>query len=543
MKALWNMSIDATSLCQLGNTLYQQGRRTEALVAYEKSLEIKPDYPAALNNRGVTLLALKEPVRALESFDAAIALHPTFAEAFYNKANTERQLQRFTEALESYEHAVAIKSNYAEAFNNRGNVLQELGRSQDALKSYEKALDLDPYYIDAIENKGILLVELGLMAAARQSLETVLSIAPRRARAHFHLIRIKRMTRDDPQLPVLEALEREKGALGESSAIDINFALGKAYDDIGDYELAFARFARGNALKRTRIQYHEAGILSLLNRTSATFTKDKISARRGWGDASAAPIFIFGMPRSGSTLVEQILSRHPKISARGESDAFSESAAGVMGLERRSLLPPKISSDLSSPQLQEIARRYLRTMDGSAGGQKRTTDKNLSNFFYAGLIHLAMPNARLIHTRRDPVDTCWSCFSQRFGESGAPPFAYDLGEVGRFYRSYDILMQHWRRVLPEGELLTVDYEDVVADIEGQARKILAYCGLEWDSACLTFYKGDRHVRTASAGQVARPIYKDAIGRWRNYEGHLQPLLDELAPMLTGHGTAMAANGS
>ena len=535
------MSIEATSLCRMGNELHQQGRHSEALVAYDQALALNPHYPAALHNRGVVLLVLREPARALQSFEKALSLEPAFAEALYNRANALTELKRVAEALADYDRALAVRPNYPEAFNNRGNALQELGRPLEALESYDRALALRPSYADALENKAILQSEFGEVDAARQALEALIRVEPRRARAHFHLVRMKRMTRDDPQLGILERLERDRRSTGEKEAVDINFALGKAYDDIGDYERAFACFAEGNALKRAGIVYDEAKALARLQRISVAFTSEAMSACRGFGDSTAAPIFIFGMPRSGSTLIEQILSRHPDVSTRGEVDAFEEASANVVDADGGYLPLPEMFSRLTPEQLRAIAQRYLQKIKIEGEGERRTTDKKPSNFLFAGLIHLALPRARLIHTRRDPIDTCWSCFSQRFGDGGLPS-AYDLGELGRFYRAYDSLLEHWRRVLPEGAILTVDYEDVVADLEGQTRRILAHCGLDWNDACLEFEKSRRQVRTASAGQVNQPLYRTAVGRGRNYQRFLGPLLNELeAPSRPGPaGRAPAA---
>jgi tetratricopeptide (TPR) repeat protein len=537
------MSIEATSLCRTGNELHQQGRHSEALAAYDQALELNPHYPAALHNRGVVLLALREPARALQSFERALSLQPAFAEALYNRANALTELKRIREALADDEKAIAVRPNYPEAFNNRGNALQQLGRPLEALESYDRALALRPSYADALENKAILQGEFGDVDAARQTLEALIRVEPRRARAHFHLVRMKRVTRDDPQLGILERLQRDRGATEQEETVDINFALGKAYDDIGEYERAFAHFAEGNALKRARIAYDEADTLARLRTIAAAFTTEAMNAYRGFGDSSAAPIFIFGMPRSGSTLIEQILSRHPDVSTRGEVDAFEKASANVVDAVVGRLSLPEMFSRLTPEKLQAIAQRYLQTIKIEGEGERRTTDKNPSNFLFAGLIHLALPRARLIHTRRDPIDTCWSCFSQRFGDGGLPS-AYDLGELGRFYRAYDSLLEHWRRVLPEGAILTVDYEDVVADLGGQTRRILAHCGLDWDDRCLEFEKSRRQVRTASAGQVNQPLYKTAVGRGRHYERFLGPLMNELAaqsrPCPSGRAPAAVA---
>ena len=513
------MFTDPISLCQLGNELYLQGRHAEAVAAYDSAIAEIPDYCAALNNRGVVLLALGEATKALASFETALAFEPDFTEATYNKANTLRDLRRFAEALAAYDAVIAERPNYAEAYNNRGNALQELQRPLDALVSYDKALALKRSYPAALENKAILLGEFGFVDSARHLLEAVIRATPLSARAHYHLVRIKRMTRLDPQLATLEALAQDRTRLSSKDAIAIAFALGKAYDDIGNFERAFARFAEGNALQRAGIAYDEAQTLSRMGKIAEAFSPGALSAHRSLAHVAAAPIFIFGMPRSGSSLIEQILSRHPEISACGEIDAF-EQAAGAQGFQL-----PEMLSRLSPVQLLDIGERYLQNVGTEPG--KRSTDKKPSNFLFAGLIHLALPNARLIHTRRNPVDTCWSCFSQRFSQEGGLPSAYDLSELGRYYRAYEALMQHWQRVLPEGAMLTVDYEDVVADLEGQTRRILDFCGLPWNADCLDFHNSHRQVRTASSGQVNQPLYKSAVGRGKNYEPFLGPLMKEL----------------
>jgi tetratricopeptide (TPR) repeat protein len=488
---------------------------------------LEPGYLAALNNRGVALLALRQPLEAIASYETALALDPDFAEAIYNRGDALRELRRFAEALRDYERAIALRPTYAEAFNNRGNTLQELGRPLDALTSYDQALALRPGYIEAMENKGILLGEFGVLDAARQALQSVIAVAPGRARAHYHLARLKRMTRADPQLKILEGLARNLGALSTKDAIDVGFALGKAYDDIGEYERAFEAYAKANALKRAGLAYDEAQALARLAEIAKTFSPSAIHAHRGMGDDSPAPIFIFGMPRSGSTLIEQILARHPEVTPLGEVDDFEQAIFFARDDKGCKVRFPQDFPSISGNELRGIAERYLSRIGAGDEPGKRLTDKNPSNFLFAGLIHLALPNARLIHTRRDPSDTCWSCFTQRFADYGSLPSAYDLGEIGRFYRGYQKLMEHWLSVLPEGAILTVDYESVVADLEGQARRILSFCELEWNDCCLEFHEARRQVRTASSGQVNQPLHRNAIGRWRPYERLLVPLTREL----------------
>ena len=249
------------------------------------------------------------------------------------------------------------------------------------------------------------------------------------------------------------------------------------------------------------------------------FSAEIMRERAGQGDPSPLPVFIIGMPRSGTTLCEQILASHPKIHGAGELGDFE---AAVAALDSAGGIP----SDIGGEELRAIGAGYLARVAALAPHAARITDKMPANFRFAGLIHLALPNARLIHLRRDPVDTCLSCFSILFG--GDQPFTYDLGELGRYYRAYQRLMAHWRAVLPPGVMLEVDYEALVGDFAREARGILTHCGIEWNDACLDFHKTQRPVHTASAVQVRQPIYRSSVGRWRPSGDVLRPLLDALA---------------
>jgi hypothetical protein len=241
--------------------------------------------------------------------------------------------------------------------------------------------------------------------------------------------------------------------------------------------------------------------------------------KRGLGDPSSVPVFIVGMPRSGTTLIEQILASHPRVFGAGELMNLTRTVAT---LSRRAPFLGAILA-MGAPELRELGAHYVTEVRQLAPEADRIIDKMPANFRLVGLIHLALPNARIIHARRDPLDTCFSCFSQLF--SGDQPFSYDLAELGRYYSAYEMLMQHWRRVLPRGVMLEVNYEDVIGDLEGEARRIVSHCGLEWDDACLSFHQTERPVR--STFQVRQPIYRNSVGRWRLYERHLGPLIGAL----------------
>jgi hypothetical protein len=277
--------------------------------------------------------------------------------------------------------------------------------------------------------------------------------------------------------------------------------------------------------------YDEAAVLDALERTRKAFTAELMRANRGAGDPSSLPVFIFGMPRSGTTLVEQILASHPQVFGAGEIADFTQAIAGLGGVAAQAQYSPEALSRLPDEDLRRLGASYVERIRRLAPAAARIANKTPGNFHFAGLIHLALPNARLIHTRRDPVDTCLSCFQQMFPETLS--YTFDLAELGRYYRAYEAVMAHWRAALPSGAMLEVQYEEVVADLEGQARRIVAHCGLEWDPRCLSFHETERPVRTASVMQVRQPIYTSSVGRWRAYEAFLGPLLAELGPLASG----------
>jgi len=350
-------------------------------------------------------------------------------------------------------------------------------------------------------------------------------LAPKSGRFHQSLAEIKRYEAGEAHLAEMEALAREMRSLAEEEQMLLHFALGKALMDVGEHERAFHHLLEGNALKRRRICYNEQKTLSSLDQIRSAFTPELMRSYSGGGVISELPIFILGMPRSGTTLIEQILASHPNVHGGGERSDFENAVKGICTSDGSEVAYPDCIRTLTKSKLQELGSRYLGSLRSIAPDASRITDKLPDNFRFVGLIHLAFPNARIIHVRRDPIDTCLSCFSKLF--SGELSYTYSLEELGRYYQAYRKLMSHWREVLPGGAMLDVDYEALVADIEGQARRLVAYCGLAWHDGCLDFHRTKRPIRTASAAQVRQPIYNSSVGRWRPYRHLLRPLLEVL----------------
>ena len=510
-----------------GNTLKQLNRLEEALASYDKAIALKTNYAAAFNNRGMVLQELKRFDEALENFDKAIKLEPNFAEVFNNRGTALQALKRFDEALMSYDRAIALKLDSPETFNNRGNVLKELNRFDDALANYDKAIALKPEYAEAFNNRAICLMELGRLAEARLAAERAIDLAPRKARYYHTLGNVSRFVADDPYVAAMEGLAEDAESLSIDDRIELHFALAKAYEDLSELDKSFGQLLQGNALKRGQIAYDEVRTLGAINQAQATFTSEFIRMRPAVGNPSSVPVFIIGMPRSGSTLVEQILASHSEVFGGGELKHFHKTVEDVTRKLGGSAISPAVMSAMTDQDFRDIGDRYLAELRRLSPSAARITDKMTGNFTIAGLIHLALPNATILHTVRDPVDTCVSCFSRLFGE-GELSYSYDLAELGRYYRHYQGLMAHWHEVLPPGRILDVRYEEVVADLECQARRIIAHCGLAWDAGCLAFHQTLRPVRTISARQVRQPIYHSAVGRWRACTKSLEALLIELA---------------
>ena len=506
-----------------GNALQALKRTEEAIEQYRKALALRPNYPEAHNNFASALAALNRHEEAIVHCEKALALAPNYPEARINLANALGALDHPQQAIAQYEKALAIDPANAEAHARLGHMWFLLGRTEDALTHYEMALTIKPGHVDALNDRGSALRVLGRLDEAILDFERVVVAAPRKAAAYLNIATSKRITAGDLHLSAMMELARDMASLEVEHQIGLHFALGKAFADLGDHQQSFRHLLQGNSLKRQQIGYDEAITLKRFESIRAAFNAQLICDKEGLGDPSPLPVFIIGMPRSGTTLVEQIIASHPKVFGAGELPEFGNLTANLGG-PNGSKFPEAVAA-MSREHLRELGAKYVHALRSRAPAAERVTDKMPVNFLHAGLIHLALPNACIIHTRRDPRDVALSCFSILF--AAGQDYTYDLAELGRYIRAYQTLMEHWREVLPAGVMLEVEYEQVVGDLEEQARRIIAYCGLEWDDACLSFHKTKRPVQTASAVQVRQPIYTSSVGRWRLCEDQLKPLLEAL----------------
>lgn len=512
-----NQSSDV-SYYNYGLILKQRGKLKEALEQFTRALALNDKVAGTWNNRGAVLNDIGHYGLALADFDKAIALDPKLATAYLDKGLALAALQRFDEALAANEKAIALDPRLARAFLARGATLASLNRHDEALAAYRQALALDPSRANAHAGLAMRLREMGRFDEALAACREAIALEPASGEFYYHYANVKKVAAGDPLIDTMAALASDEAA-SVTDRIYTNFGLGKAYADLGDHERAFGHWHTGNALKRRQVDYDDARAAAQFRAAEEVFTPALIAGKSGQGDPSPLPIFIVGMPRSGTTLVEQILASHPQVHGAGELlllDSLLHEAPGY----------PHNVAGLDGAALRALGARYASALQQLAPDATHITDKLPANFFYVGMIHLILPNARIIHTVRDPVDTCLSCFSNLF--VNGQDFTYDLRELGRFYAQYRHLMAHWHKVLPPDAMLEVAYEDVVDDLEGQTHRLLEYCGLPWDDRCLAFNKTARPVQTASASQVRQPIYRQSVGRWRVYEKWLGPLLDELS---------------
>jgi tetratricopeptide (TPR) repeat protein len=545
------------SLHAVGVLSLERNAPQEALAPLEKAVAVDPHSAAAHSDLGMALASLERRDDAIAHFEKAIALDPTFATAHYNLGNALKAERRFADAVRHFQQAITLRVDYPTAELGLATTLAKQERhepaiehygkaldarpdwvaalcglgfslhlndqTQEALACYERALVVDPSFPDAHHGIGLTLQAVGRLEESHRAYAKAVELAPGVPGYHRSLGEMKRFRADDPQLAAMEGLAQRMETHGEEQQAALHFGLGKAYADLGRHAIAFEHLLQGNAIRHRLDEYDERAHVDMMRHIEKVFTAELLRRQPGAGDPSRLPVLIVSMPRSGSTLIEQILASHPRVHGAGELRVLGR-AVKTFRSRRVEECFPEVAKYLSAEQLRQFGAGYVEELRSREPAAERVTDKMPSNYLYAGLIHMALPNARIIHARRDPLDTCVSCFSQHFGQKS---FTSDLGTLGRHYRSYDALMAHWRAVLPPGVMLEVQYEELVADFENYARRIVEFCGLGWDPRCLAFFETQRPVRTASVLQVREPIFTRSIGRWREYEPWLGPLMDAL----------------
>ncbi|GAA4486776.1 tetratricopeptide repeat-containing sulfotransferase family protein [Gluconacetobacter asukensis] len=517
------------ALSNLGTALAEQGNHEAAIQSYRDALSITPNDPVALNNLGTSLRSTGRTKEAVREFQAALTYAPEFVQARLSLAISLSDLDRLEAAIACYRTIVLQDNTNFTAHFNLAELLQKAGQYDAAINHFKSACALKPDDAMPPFKLGVVLQELGQTDVAIDYFRRAIDLAPDYPRYYLSLAQATKLAADDLHFLAMQRLVKNQSSLNDAERTDLHFALGKAFSDLGAHQLSFDHFLEGNRLRRRYLTYDEKPTINRAKQLCQSISADAIKELAKTGHASSLPIFIVGMPRSGSTLVEQILASHHEVYGAGEiSTLFDIFHSAASKFDRwQSVFPLK---NLTDAERMSISEDYLDRLHKLVNNwtrpqaPTRIINKTLSNYQHIALIHALFPNARIIHTVRDPIDTCLSCFSTFFHSQD---FTFDLGELGRRYRSYRELMEHWHGILPNGTIYDVRYEEVVEDLEQNARSLIAYCGLTWDDACLNFHKSKRPVRTASVQQVRKPIYRSSVGRWRPDDAILRPLLDGL----------------
>jgi tetratricopeptide (TPR) repeat protein len=503
----------------LGNSLRGLGQIEEALASYRRALEIRPDFAAAHSNLSDTLRDLGHPAAAATHSRRAIELAPTLAGAHNSLANALLDLGQLDDAEAAYRRALVLDANFAEAWINLGLLLRQRALAAEAEACGRRALEANPKAAAALVLLAELRADAGDFTAAESLFQRAVVLDPDSPEGWAGMVHLRRMTDSDAAWAAQARKIAERG-LPARQEVHLRFAMGKYFDDVKNYPQAFESFRRAHQLLRGygvryEQQQQSLAVDRLIESYDAAWARN---VRAGPADSNR-PVFIVGMPRSGTTLAEQILASHPAVFGGGELPFWINAAQALHSVQNDGRGRREVAVRLAGEYLE-----FLKRLSVCA---ERVIDKMPANFWYLGLIHEALPNARIIHMQRDPVDTCLSIYFQHF--KNALPYADELPDLAGYYGEYRRIMQHWRDTLPADAMLEVPYESLVDDQEAWSRRMLQFIGLPWDARCLDFHQTSRSVATASKWQVRQKLNRGSIRRWRNYESFIAPLLTLLAP--------------
>lgn len=535
--------------------LRRAGRFADTLMPLRRLVLRDPANPRAHNDLGLTYRLCHQLPEAIGCFERAIALKPDYANAYYNLGVALEHQGRETAAIGAYRHSIAAAPKLADAHRKlavllvaqgataeasacfaraaalttdpvakrvtRANELLFADELGEAEKWLRRALALAPRNAEIRRILGIVLQKRGDFEAASVEFEQAMALDPSDVSVYYYLTISKKIGETDR--PLVDRMSAQLGRpdLVQRDRVGLNFGLGKAFDDLGDYAAAMRHFDEANLLVRTDLAFDRAGFAADNDRLIRCFTAARFAANRGLGAPDELPILIVGMPRSGTTLVEQIISAHPLVGAGDELEFWHRAPAFI----------DATSDEVDPTTVRRTGAEYCALLRRIAPQMLRVTDKMPANFRLLGPIHLALPQARIVHVRRQPIDTCLSNYFTWF--SRAQSHAYDLDDLVFYYREYERLMTHWRTLLPAERLFEIDYEELITDREEATRRLIAFSGLDWDDACLRPESNDRLIKTASLWQARQPVYRTSVERWRRYEpwlGALRQLAPDAGPL-------------
>ena len=506
----------------LGNAFQELGQLDDAIKSYKKALSLSPDNAEAYSNLGIVFQELGQLDAAVESYEKALNLKPDFADGHNNLGNALKELGQLDAAIECYEEAIAIKPDYAEVYYNLGNALRALGQQDAAVKRFENALAIKPDYPGALNNLGIVLMELGQKDAGFKCYEKAIAIKPDYAEAHLHLSINKKYTANDPQITQMQSI-LSTSDLSQSDRKHLCYALAKVNEDLGKQDEQFKFLHEGNRLRKQELNYSfdmdqiTHSIVKKLFSPSPSVVEKLLSYKT----STIRPVFILGMPRSGTSLVEQIIASHHAVYGAGELNTLNELIFPIVN-------DPSThgTNGLSEETFLSIRQRYLDSLSRFNVPKNVITDKMPLNFRWIGFILTVFPEAKIVHLKRDAMATCWSIYKHHFSSKGNG-WAYNIHDLVGFYELYIDLMAFWHQLFP-GKIYDICYEDLTTNQGEETRNLLEYCELDWDENCLNFHTNKRVVGTASASQVRQKMYQGSSEAWKKHEAYLQPLIKALS---------------
>ena len=457
----------------------------------------------------------------------AVEVAPDFNQAWADLVSVQYEQQKHDEAAESAKRLIRLDPRVPNGYLLLASTRASAGYHDDALQAFDDALAINPKHVGALCGRGNVCRTVGDQAGAIAAFRSSIEANPLHAEAYWNLANLKTFRFEDSEVDDMLALVGDE-RIPPDGQVQLNNALGLEFEGRREYDRAFEHIDRGNRLRRESEFYDRVENEEMVDNSIEVFTRQFFDDNVDRGDPDAAPIFIVGLPRSGSTLIEQILSSHSMVDGTHELRDLGATVRSDRITGSFNPRYPKNLDNIDDGGFRRLGGEYIRRTRRYRGNRPFFTDKNPNNYVHAGLIHLVLPNAKVIDARRHPLDSCLGSYKQLFAQG--QPFSYDLVELGEYYLQYQRLMDHWEAVLP-GRVLAVEYEEVVADLEGQVRRILEYCELPWEDACLRFHETERAVKSASSEQVRQPIYSTSVDTWRHYEGHLEPLIEVLEPLL------------
>ena len=507
--------------------LEKEDKLAEAEQVYRQILTRHPDNVTAMRLWARLGMRRNRYEDAEVLLKRAVEVAPDFNQAWADLVAVQYELQKLDEAAASAKRLIKLDPRVPNGYLLLASALASAGNHEAALQAFDRALAIAPKHVGALCGRGNVCRTIGDQDGAIAAFRDSVKANPRHAEAYWNLANLKTFRFEDAELDDMLALVGDE-RIPPDGQIQLNNALGLEFEARRDYDRAFEYIDRGNKLRREQEFYDRVENEEMVDMSIEVFSKEFLQANAGHGDPDPSPIFIVGLPRSGSTLIEQILASHSMVDGTHELRDLGMAVKSDPRLAAFNPRYPKSLVGIDEVRLRRLGAEYIRRTLRYRDDRPFFTDKNPNNFVHVGLLHLILPNAKIIDARRHPLDSCLGSYKQLFAQG--QPFSYDLVELGEYYLEYRRLMDHWHAVLP-GKVLEVQYERVVADLEAQVRRILEYCELPWEEECLRFHETERAVKSASSEQVRQPIYSTSVNTWRNYEHHLGPLIEVLQPLL------------